>query len=290
MGPEYAELMRQRKARGEAEAAEKLSEVQAKRRREVEGVMRRKAEEEDVALLRRLAAQKQKVRPLPTAAATAVVPSTAAASALIPCAAMLQAPSSPLSPRDRRTTPSEPSPNPNQDDAEAKVEAARQEASARAGAEEAARLAAEATAKAAAEAEAAERARQAESFKAQGNALFKSGSFVDAVTAYSQALEIDDANSIFLGNDGRSVLFSNRSGAFASLANYEQALADAERCVALRPDWAKGHTRKASALHGLARFTLAIDAYNAALAVEPGNETLLSGRRQSSFALAVESD
>ena len=65
MGPEYAELMRQRKARGEAEAAEKLSEVQAKRRREVEGVMRRKAEEEDVALLRRLAAQKQKVRTPP---------------------------------------------------------------------------------------------------------------------------------------------------------------------------------------------------------------------------------
>ena len=72
--------------------------------------------------------------------------------------------------------------------------------------------------------------------------------------------------------------------------NYEQALADAERCVALRPDWAKGHTRKASALHGLARFGLAIDAYDAAIALEPANETLLSGRRQSSFALAVEAD
>mgnify|MGYP002006156050 CR=1 FL=1 len=107
---------------------------------------------------------------------------------------------------------------------------------------------------------------------------------------HPQALSIDDANSIFLGNDGRSVLFSNRSGAFASLADYGQALADAERCVALRPDWAKGHTRKASALHGLARFTPAIDAYDAALALEPGNEALLSGRRQSSFALAVESD
>ena len=107
---------------------------------------------------------------------------------------------------------------------------------------------------------------------------------------HPQALSIDDANSIFLGNDGRSVLFANRSGAFASLADYGQALAEAERCVALRPDWAKGHTRKASALHGLARFTPAIDAYDAALALEPGNEALLSGRRQSSFALAVESD
>ena len=89
--------------------------------------------------------------------------------------------------------------------------------------------------------------------------------------------------------------------------------------MALRPDWAKapwlglglglanpnpnpkpnpnpipnpnqGHTRKASALHGLARFGLAIDAYDAAIALEPANETLLSGRRQSSFALAVEAD
>ena len=99
------------------------------------------------------------------------------------------------------------------------MEAARQNAAARAEAEEAARRAAEAAAKATAEAEAAERARQAESYKAQGNALFKSGNFVDAVKAYSQALDIDDANSIFMGNDGRSVLFSNRSGAFASLAN-----------------------------------------------------------------------
>ena len=60
--------------------------------------------------------------------------------------------------------------------------------------------------------------------------------------------------------------------------------------MALKPEWAKGHTRKASALHGLARFPAAIEAYDAALAVEPKNEALLSGRRQSSFALAVEAD
>ena len=70
------------------------------------------------------------------------------------------------------------------------MEAARHEASTRAEAELSTRLAAEAAAKAAAEAEAAERARQAETFKAQGNALFKSGAFADAVKAYSQALGI----------------------------------------------------------------------------------------------------
>ena len=58
----------------------------------------------------------------------------------------------------------------------------------------------------------------------------------------------------------------------------------------LRPEWAKGHTRRATALHGLARFKLAIDAYDAALTCEPANQALVSGRRQSSFAMAVEAD
>ena len=89
---------------------------------------------------------------------------------------------------------------------------------------------------------------------------------------------------------GAQVLYSNRSGAFAALANYAMALTDAERCVALRPEWAKGHTRRATALHGLARFKTAIEAYDAALDLEPGSQQLLSGRRQSSFAWAVEAD
>ena len=69
-----------------------------------------------------------------------------------------------------------------------------------------------------------------------------------------------------------------------------QALADAERCVSLRPEWAKGYTRKAAALHGLRRYVAAIDAYEAALEFEPASEGLTAGRRQSSFALAIEGD
>jgi len=107
--------------------------------------MRRRAEEEDVALLRRLAAHKQ------------------------------------------------------QADAAAAAEAERAAAEARARAD------AEAAAAAAAAA-AAEKARLSEGFKAEGNALFKSGAFHDAARAYSQAIDVDGDNA---------VLHSNRSGACA---------------------------------------------------------------------------
>ena len=43
-------------------------------------------------------------------------------------------------------------------------------------------------------------------------------------------------------------------------------------------------------MHGLGRYMAAVLAYDAALAIEPGNEMLLDARRQSSFTLAVEKD
>ena len=85
-----------------------------------------------------------------------------------------------------------------------------------------------------------------------------------------------------------AILYSNRSGALAASGSYEAALADAERCVALQPEWAKGHTRKASSLHGLKRYMQAIQSYEEALKQTPEDEALLVGRRQASFALAIE--
>ena len=46
--------------------------------------------------------------------------------------------------------------------------------------------------------------------------------------------------------------------------------------------------RRAAALHGLRRFALAVNAYDAALALDPSDGILVTARRQSSFALAIE--
>ena len=140
----------------------------------------------------------------------------------------------------------------------------------------AATAAAEASAAAAAAVEGSE---FAESYKQHGNAAFKEGRYADAVKLYSQAMECAPSSA---------VLYSNRSGALAASGSYTAALSDAERCVALEPKWAKGHTRKAASLHGLKRYLGAVQAYEEALVYEPGAEALLLGRRQSSFSLAIE--
>ena len=59
---------------------------------------------------------------------------------------------------------------------------------------------------------------------------------------FSQAIEIEPSNH---------VLYSNRSGAYASLKNYEKALEDANKTTELKPDFVKGWGRKGSALHGV---------------------------------------
>ena len=47
-----------------------------------------------------------------------------------------------------------------------------------------------------------------------------------------------------------SALHSNRSACRAALRDFNGALADAERAVELRPQWAKAHSRAGAALHG----------------------------------------
>ena len=58
---------------------------------------------------------------------------------------------------------------------------------------------------------------------------------------FSEAIELDPSNH---------VLYSNRSGAYASLKDWQNALSDATKTTELKPDWAKGWGRKGTALHG----------------------------------------
>ena len=51
---------------------------------------------------------------------------------------------------------------------------------------------------------------------------------------YSQAIA---------GDEKDHTLFGNRSAAYITLGLYEEALLDAQKCVALYPSWQKGHYR-----------------------------------------------
>jgi len=58
---------------------------------------------------------------------------------------------------------------------------------------------------------------------------------------FTEAINIDPSNH---------VLYSNRSGSYASLKQFDKALEDATKVTEIKPDWPKGWSRKGAALHG----------------------------------------
>jgi tetratricopeptide (TPR) repeat protein len=77
-----------------------------------------------------------------------------------------------------------------------------------------------------------------------GNEEYKKGNFLKAAAAYTRALKEDPDNA---------ALRSNRSAALLQIHKVSKALADAEECIRLQPDWDKGHFRRAAALEALGR-------------------------------------
>jgi stress-induced-phosphoprotein 1 len=73
------------------------------------------------------------------------------------------------------------------------------------------------------------------------------------------------------------VLYSNRSGAYASLKDWEKALEDANKTTEIKPDWAKGWGRKGTALHGTGDLVGASDAFDEALKLDANNAQAKSG-------------
>jgi tetratricopeptide (TPR) repeat protein len=45
------------------------------------------------------------------------------------------------------------------------------------------------------------------------------------------------------------------------ISKFTKALADADKCIELRPNWEKGYFRKGGALEGMSNFQAALDVY-----------------------------
>ncbi|CAN6273659.1 unnamed protein product [Urochloa humidicola] len=118
----------------------------------------------------------------------------------------------------------------------------------------------------------------ADEAKAKGNAAFSAGRFEEAARHFSDAIGLAPGNH---------VLYSNRSAALASLHRYSEALADAEKTVELKPDWAKGYSRLGAAHLGLGDAASAVAAYEKGLAIEPNNDGLKAGLEDAKKAAAA---
>lgn len=90
----------------------------------------------------------------------------------------------------------------------------------------------------------------------------------EAIEFYTKAIHLDGANHVY---------FSNRSAAYLSQGDAQNALDDANSCLGLKPDFAKGYSRKGAALHSLQRYNDSIAAYEAGLEQFPGDAGLTKG-------------
>jgi len=105
-------------------------------------------------------------------------------------------------------------------------------------------------------------------FKAKGNAALQAKNFSEAIEHYTSAIRLDGANHVY---------FSNRSAAYLSKGDAHNALEDANACIGLNPEFAKGYSRKGAALHSLKRYNDSIAAFNDGLAKFPNDAGLKKG-------------
>lgn len=105
-------------------------------------------------------------------------------------------------------------------------------------------------------------------WKTKGNTALSSGNNTEAIECYTKAIECDPTQHVF---------FSNRSAAYLSNGEAEKALEDADACIKLKPDWAKGYCRRGAALHKSKKYMEAMDAYENGLKHDPSNAACQNG-------------
>jgi len=66
---------------------------------------------------------------------------------------------------------------------------------------------------------------------------------------------------------------------------YTEALNDADKCVELKGDWAKGYSRRGVALYGLKRFQEAKTVYEKGLSLESGNQQMKEALDETNRAI-----
>jgi len=112
--------------------------------------------------------------------------------------------------------------------------------------------------------------------KAEADALFKEGKFVDAIQKYSDALKRDPGNIKIL---------SNRAFCYTKLMDWGNGLKDCEDILAKDPTFVKAYLRKGKIQHFLKQYHKAIETYESGLKIEPNNQELKQLLAQTMFAV-----
>lgn len=111
-----------------------------------------------------------------------------------------------------------------------------------------------------------------DTLKAAGNEAVRQGNYSSAVDLYTQAINSIDEKKV----DDIAALHSNCSFAHLKLGQLSEALDEANKCVAAKPDWSKGYFRCAEAYFALRDYASAEKSYEKALALSPEDRTIKS--------------
>ncbi|KAK3261357.1 DNA binding protein, partial [Cymbomonas tetramitiformis] len=104
--------------------------------------------------------------------------------------------------------------------------------------------------------------------KNKGNELFRDGKFADAVKHYSEAIK---------RNPKDHKVYSNRAACYMKLAAFNEALKDANQCIAIDPTFPKGYTRKGAVQFFMKEYDKAMETYQEGLKHDANNEELTDG-------------
>ena len=104
----------------------------------------------------------------------------------------------------------------------------------------------------------------ADELKELGNKCLSNKQYDEAIDYYTKAIALKEDH----------VFYSNRSAAYLSKGDANNALLDGNKCIEISPSWPKGYSRKGAALHAMQQYDEALDTYNAGLQVAPEDSSL----------------
>lgn len=112
--------------------------------------------------------------------------------------------------------------------------------------------------------------------KAEGNEFFKQANYPAAIERYTEAIKRAPNNPF---------LYSNRAAAYSKLAEMPSALADCDKALEIEPKFLKAFTRKGYCHFIMKEYHKALEMYNEALKIDPGNQDALEGKRSVDQAI-----
>ncbi|KAK9903222.1 hypothetical protein WJX75_000014 [Coccomyxa subellipsoidea] len=106
-----------------------------------------------------------------------------------------------------------------------------------------------------------------------GNQAFKEQKYPEAVKHYTEALARGPPEV----NADAHKLFSNRAACYTKLGAWNDGLKDAEECIRLAPDFAKGYSRKGHLQFFMKEYEKALETYEVGLQHDPDSAELKEG-------------